>query len=107
LEEVGNYRLKRTSAVGIYPRDVSPYGVYDMGGNVGEWTLSLWRRDYQHHLAAEVDRESDHHRTLRGGLWFQGIEFCRTAVRWSDEPSNWDSYTGFRVAAVNPVYPEG
>ena len=31
------------SAVRAYPRDRSPFGVWDMGGNVAEWTASLGR----------------------------------------------------------------
>ena len=27
--------------VGSFPRDVSPYGVFDMGGNVAEWTATV------------------------------------------------------------------
>jgi formylglycine-generating enzyme required for sulfatase activity len=34
-EEVVN----RTSAVGLFRGDVTPEGVYDLAGNVGEWTL--------------------------------------------------------------------
>jgi len=32
-----------TSAVGSFQEDVSPYGMNDMGGNVAEWTSSLYR----------------------------------------------------------------
>lgn len=33
-----NWNSQGASPVGTYPQDVSPYGIYDMAGNVAEWT---------------------------------------------------------------------
>jgi formylglycine-generating enzyme required for sulfatase activity len=35
-----------TAHVGSYPADVSPYGVYDMAGNVSEWVYDRYDEDY-------------------------------------------------------------
>jgi len=44
-EEKGNLNLKDTVPVGTIPEDKSYYGVYDMGGNLMEWTSS-WYKPY-------------------------------------------------------------
>jgi formylglycine-generating enzyme required for sulfatase activity len=58
-----------TTAVGSYPNGVSPYGAYDMAGNVWEWTQSEYRPyPYQ----ADDGREnltSANLRVARGGDW--------------------------------------
>jgi hypothetical protein len=36
----GPYYLRQTTAVGLYPQGVSPYGALDVGGNVWEWCLN-------------------------------------------------------------------
>ncbi len=35
-----------TTTVGMYPTGISPYQCHDLSGNVWEWTLSLWGKDY-------------------------------------------------------------
>jgi len=42
---VGVEGARQSRPVGSYPEDVSPYRVYDMAGNVMEWTLD-WYRAY-------------------------------------------------------------
>ncbi|HJQ26196.1 MAG TPA: SUMF1/EgtB/PvdO family nonheme iron enzyme [Blastocatellia bacterium] len=37
IANIGRETEPRLTAGGTYASDVSPYGVYDMGGNVGEW----------------------------------------------------------------------
>ena len=46
ISNMGLEGKKDFANVGEYPKDVSPYGAYDMGGNVMEWTLS-WYLPYK------------------------------------------------------------
>lgn len=85
---VGPHFLKRTTAVGIYPQDYSPYGVMDMCGNVREWSQS---------------RYLDIGRVVRGGSWFSNsLQAQLTTRNWFYE-SNADYGIGFRPMAV--IYP--
>jgi formylglycine-generating enzyme required for sulfatase activity len=57
-----------TTPVGSFEHGVSPYGVYDMSGNVWEWTAS-WYKAYP---GNQVSSESygERYKTLKGGSWF-------------------------------------
>jgi formylglycine-generating enzyme required for sulfatase activity len=60
-------RLDRSVASGQKPGCVSDYGVYDLTGNVDEWTL------------ADYDRPREHARfsALKGGAWGHVRNACR------------------------------
>lgn len=57
-----------TTPVGAFEAGKSPYGAYDMSGNVWEWTDS-W---YQAYPGNQVASESygERYKTLKGGSWF-------------------------------------
>jgi len=84
-------------AVGSYPAGASPYGVYDMSGNVWEWTITPWLDTYENYLQ-EVKRQENIalRRVLRGG-GFRDIEFVRCAARSWDLPNQRYRDLGFRV----------
>jgi formylglycine-generating enzyme required for sulfatase activity len=77
-----------TTPVGAYPEGVSPYGVWDMSGNVWEWTSS-WYDDKKEY------------RVLRGGSFLSMRNFARCAYRIDDSPYLRISSYGFRVV-VSP-----
>ena len=66
--------IKDTTPVDKYPDGVSPYGCYDMAGNVWVWVES-W-----------LDKEKKY-RVLRGGSWFHDWEFVRALYRYGGAPS--------------------
>ncbi len=75
--------LGRTTPVDAFPEGASPYGVCDLAGNVFEWTLSKWGKNWQDMEYAYPYRSDDGReeiegsaaRVMRGGSWFnQAIE---------------------------------
>lgn len=104
-----------TSPVDAYPLGRSPYGVYDLAGNLGEWVYDIYDRDYYAVAPAEnplgptrpegrSDAEID--RVNRGGSWVDrsghlGTEGGHTILayqRTGDEQNSADDHMGFRVA---------
>ncbi|KKW17061.1 MAG: Signal transduction protein [Candidatus Magasanikbacteria bacterium GW2011_GWA2_50_22] len=76
------------------------YDLYDMVGNVWEWTRSLWwpypydQIEDREHLNAGDDVP----RVVRGGAWGRQLELARCAFRFGARPGNHDLALGFRVA---------
>jgi len=91
--------INMTSAVGIFPKGASPYGVLDMSGNVWEWCLT----DYKHpaEFAGDEDITTDAWRVLRGGAWQEKeLGAARTVVRTHSYPYRRFSFNGFRVVRI-------
>jgi sulfatase modifying factor 1 len=88
--------LQRTSNVGEYAS--SPWGFYDMHGNVWEWCAD-WYGDYPtgavHDPVGPADGSS---RVFRGGSWSPTALFARSANRYRLEPANSIKYLGFRLS---------
>jgi formylglycine-generating enzyme required for sulfatase activity len=70
-----------TAAVGSYAAGASPYGVLDMAGNVWEWTSSLYRPYPYDAGDGREDPVAHGARVNRGGSWYYGAEYARTAYR--------------------------
>jgi formylglycine-generating enzyme required for sulfatase activity len=62
-----------TEPVGSYPRGKSPYGLYDMSGNVWEWVDSF----YLPHPGNNINRGEygTDKRVLKGGSWFDCLSY--------------------------------
>lgn len=103
-----NMNVKDTTAVGQYPKGVSPYGVLDMAGNVWEWTNSAWEKSadkpdfaypYNPGDGREDQSRTDVRRVLRGGGWYNGARYVRSAGRPRLVPGSRFNLVGFRVAS--------
>ena len=77
------------------------FGLYDMLGNVWEWTADLYARDYYAHSPAADPAGADTgtYRVLRGGSWLRAPSDVRVSLRFPAMPNNPDQVTGFRCAA--------
>ena len=88
------------SRVGSYPPN--PWGLYDMHGNVWEWTAD-WFDDYPEGQATDPRGPEDGmDRTLRGGSWNDDARCCRSAARHCYESGDCDDRIGFRLAMDEP-----
>jgi len=81
--------LQRTTKVGSYPPNA--WGLYDMHGNVLQWTRDWYDKDYR------ADASDMTARTARAGFWGLGSNGCRAARRMPVAPNVRGSGLGFRV----------
>jgi formylglycine-generating enzyme required for sulfatase activity len=89
-----------TTSVGGYSSGISPYGAFDMAGNVWEWVNDRYD---SHYYSSSPYRNpqgpsSGNERILRGGSWEHDIVFVRSAFRAGYDPNVRYSNTGFRPA---------
>ena len=90
-----------TSAAGSYPTGASPYGAFDMAGNVWEWTADWYGAGYYAQSPTENPGgpESGSYRVLRSGSWGDDARYVRCAFRFRDDPIGRDDDGGFRVVS--------
>ena len=91
-------RVLTSSPVGVYPSDVSKFGMYDVAGNVREWTSSL---DKPHPYDSSDGRENETaigERVMRSGAWSRSFKVARCAFRDHFGPDFCDYNIGFRLA---------
>ncbi|MDA0834297.1 MAG: formylglycine-generating enzyme family protein [Planctomycetota bacterium] len=107
--------LNRTAIVGSYQPNA--WGLYDMHGNLNEWCLDRFDREYYSH-SPEVDPrgpQTGTSRVIRGGDWYSDGRDCRCAFRYADIPDGRFYALGMRVvcelisegATLDPIIAAG
>ena len=92
--------LGKTTPVDLYPSGQSPYGIYDMAGNVWEWVAD-WYDVYPGGDASANDAFGQKtYRVLRGGGWNDDPSSLRTTFRGGNTPETAVNYIGFRCAST-------
>jgi formylglycine-generating enzyme required for sulfatase activity len=79
----GNSCVGDTSAVGSYPAGASPYGIYDLAGNVWEWVADWYDANYYAVSPSSnpTGPASGSCRVLRGGSWLSNESGVRASRR--------------------------
>jgi iron(II)-dependent oxidoreductase len=90
--------LRAPRPVRTYPDGKSPFGIYDMAGNVQEWTSSEFKAYPGSKLTEEQKAANAGRKVLRGGAYQARKEFQTTTERFFYLPSTANEYTGFRCA---------
>ena len=96
-----NIASDNLALVGSFPTDISPYGVYDMTGNIQEWVADWYAADYYSHSPQNNPRGPDkgQFRILRGGSWKDQKSYqVRNASRAYQVPDYTSNFVGFRCA---------
>ena len=87
-------------SVDKYENAVSPYGVFQLAGNVAEWTADWYD---PHYYKTAPDRnpkgpEKGTQRAFRGGGWIDSTPSVRPAQRNGTDPNTKMNWLGFRCA---------
>lgn len=96
---LGSKGFKGTSPVGCFPPN--GFGLYDMAGNVWQWTRDPWTPD--HARAAAGTAGAGH--VIKGGSFLCAANFClryRPAARQPGDDSAGASHLGFRTVLAGP-----
>jgi formylglycine-generating enzyme required for sulfatase activity len=84
--------LKMTTEVTRYDDGKSPFGVYDMAGNVWEWCLDTGEPD---------DEQSDEKRAVTGGSYVSPYDRAKITFHYFLNPESRFSSIGFRIVALS------
>ena len=114
-------RRGETSASGLFP--ANGWGLHDLHGNVWEWCLDAWHDSYwgaPNDGSARLDRDAEPRQPrglpggklhkgvesidttmlLRGGSWYVGPGYCRSACRIHYRSDDANDRVGFRVVCL-------
>ena len=114
-DDAANYEesgFNMRCSVGLFPKGRSPYGCYDMAGQVWEWCTTLWgetmttpsfRYPWCNDGREALDAPGSIRRVLRGGCFSSGrLKICCT-YRGSLEAGGFWRGNGFRIVVAPHV----
>jgi formylglycine-generating enzyme required for sulfatase activity/dienelactone hydrolase len=92
----------QTHSVGMKP--ANPFGLYDMSGNVWQWTEDCYADDYANapRDGSAAQGAGNCLRSDRGGSWFYPAWLLRPATRERNPAGYRDGVLGFRLARTLP-----
>jgi len=91
----------KTQPVG--KKEANAWGLYDMHGNVWEWTASSWKDRYEgqeSQFLGKNNANNDSPIVLRGGSWLNEARGLRVSCRDNWDASGRGDFVGFRPARL-------
>jgi formylglycine-generating enzyme required for sulfatase activity len=100
-----------TTAMKVGEFDPNPYGLYDMAGNVAEWTSTAFYES-AYDIVSDLNPELQYNakpddppimkrKVIRGGSWKDMAYFIRTSTRTYEYQDTAKSYIGFRCVRTS------
>ena len=97
-KSLGNFSNDNTEKVKSFPEGASPYGVYNMLGNVWEWCSDWYDENYYSQSTNQnpAGPKITGQRVLRGGSHLSSLDILRSTLRGYSDPIDKTVYYGFR-----------
>jgi len=91
--------------VGILEKGKSPYGIYDVAGNVWEWVSDWYQVDYYSHSPTHNPQgpKTGKYKAVRSSGWQGETPQMRVFTRIKSLPNDRNNSTGFRCAQDLPA----
>jgi gliding motility-associated lipoprotein GldK len=89
--------LYTVEAKSFWPND---YGLYNMAGNVSEWTRSSYDKgayEFDSGLNPNINNSTNSNKVIRGGSWKDVAYYLRVSTRDYENKEKKRSYIGFRT----------
>lgn len=98
-----NFARKHAKTLPVGSFAPNAFGLYDMHGNVWEWTQDCWHDNYHNvpdggSIWLEKDGSECNYRVVRGGSWSNGLQYLRSAFRFRYLKHVSINVLGFRIA---------
>src|SRR5262245_3121191 len=93
---LANYDGKKTVPVGSYPPNA--FGLFDMSGNVWEWTSDDHCGYPDSAVTDPQGRCASGLKVIRGGSWYFGADSARCGLRYTHRPQDRGFSLGVRLA---------
>ena len=84
-----DFMIGRTSSVAEFEQGLSPFGCFDMAGNVWEWCVQLYSKGHTTQ------------RVVRGGSWLNYMVHSKCTYRNTFDPDERYPATGFRCVSTH------
>ena len=94
------YRGNSEKTHAVASKKPNPWGLYDMYGNVFEWTEDRYSSYGTTDFTGYESYNSD--RVFRGGSWNINAQYLRSAFRGRNSPGNRFDFVGFRLLLRAP-----